>query len=141
MAAVQSLNLELEMQKECTTEQASSVGKHRSLDLRKNPLLISILECVETLKEMTTEKMLPEQYIQGMRGFMFMKTDKVCGRLSLLAMSVTPTDLRTHSRRLDSVCQSRRATACWLRGAHHGQAGGELTALPPAKHTIICMPS
>lgn len=47
------------------------------LDVHKNPLLISILDAVDTLKAMEEKKQLPFAYIQNAKGLLTMKTDKV----------------------------------------------------------------
>lgn len=51
--------------------------KQSLLDLKKNPLLISILEGCDTLKQMMTEKKIPLESLSTAKGLLLMKTDKV----------------------------------------------------------------
>lgn len=54
-------------------------GKARvnALDAKRNPLLISILDAVETLKQMTTQGKLPPDAIAQAQGLLTMNTSKV----------------------------------------------------------------
>lgn len=47
------------------------------LDVHKNPLLISILDAVDTLKTMGEKGTIPPLYLQNAKGILAMKTDKV----------------------------------------------------------------
>lgn len=47
------------------------------LDVHKNPLLISILDGVETLRTMASKGEIPAEYLQSAKGLLIMKTDKV----------------------------------------------------------------
>lgn len=51
--------------------------KQSLLDLKKNPLLISILEGCDTLKQMMKEKKIPLESLSTAKGLLLMKTDKV----------------------------------------------------------------
>lgn len=51
--------------------------KQSLLDLKKNPLLISILEGCDTLKQMMTENKIPPGSLSTAKGLLLMKTDKV----------------------------------------------------------------
>jgi hypothetical protein len=56
-------------------------GKARvnALDAKRNPLLISILDAVDTLKQMTTSGKLPPDAIAQAQGLLTMNTSKVTG--------------------------------------------------------------
>lgn len=45
--------------------------------MHKNPLFISILDGVDTLKAMSEKSLLPLPYLNSAKGLLFMKTDKV----------------------------------------------------------------
>lgn len=47
------------------------------LDAKKNPLLISILDAVDTLKNMEAQNKLPVDAIKNCRGLLTMLTNKV----------------------------------------------------------------
>jgi hypothetical protein len=49
------------------------------LDVHKNPLFISILDAVDTLKTMEANGDIPAVYLQNAKGLLVMKTDKVRG--------------------------------------------------------------
>lgn len=66
-----STNVEYEINQEY-----SNKPNARALDIKKNPLLHSILTSVETLKLMNTQGKLPPEAITLSKGLLFMKTDK-----------------------------------------------------------------
>ncbi|MEW5315718.1 MAG: hypothetical protein WDW38_007126 [Sanguina aurantia] len=51
--------------------------KQSLLDLKKNPLLISILEGCDTLKQMMAENKIPMESLSTAKGLLLMKTDKI----------------------------------------------------------------
>ncbi|GFH21225.1 hypothetical protein V8C86DRAFT_2959415 [Haematococcus lacustris] len=53
------------------------------LDVHKNPLFISILDAVDTLKTMEENGTIPAVYLQHAKGLIFMKTDKIGFGLSV----------------------------------------------------------
>jgi hypothetical protein len=62
------------------------------LDVHKNPLLISILDGVDTLRTMASTGEIPTEYLQAAKGLLLMKTDKVkkLGWRCIGAMFVEP---------------------------------------------------
>lgn len=54
-----------------------------ALDAKKNPLLISILDAVETLKQMTAQGKLPADAVTNAKGLLTMMTNKVRGVLGV----------------------------------------------------------
>lgn len=59
------------------TELGVKEAPKRMLDVHKNPLFISILDGVDTMKTMTDKGELPAEYLQAAKGLLIMKTDKV----------------------------------------------------------------
>mmetsp|Transcript_22561 Transcript_22561/g.57316 ORF Transcript_22561/g.57316 Transcript_22561/m.57316 type:complete len:259 (-) Transcript_22561:357-1133(-) len=53
------------------------------LDVHKNPLLISILDGVDTLRTMASSGEIPVEYLQASKGLLIMKTDKIGFGLSV----------------------------------------------------------
>lgn len=47
------------------------------LDVHKNPLFISILDAVDTLRTMAAKAEIPVEYLINAKGILTMKTDKV----------------------------------------------------------------
>lgn len=50
------------------------------LSLRKNPLLVSIIDGCETLKALSTKKQLTPDLVQAAKAIILLRTDKVGGR-------------------------------------------------------------
>eukprot|EP00798_Chlamydomonas_sp_ICE-L_P010209 gene10209-8126_t len=59
-------------------------NKRPMLDIHKNPLLVSILQGCEILREMTDKNMLPPEIMEQAKGFLIMKTDKVGLGISII---------------------------------------------------------
>ena len=57
------------------------------LDVHKNPLLISILDGVDTIKNMLEKNVLSPVHVHSCKGLLFMKTDKVQAGLDELHAS------------------------------------------------------
>ena len=62
-----------------TTRKLDSSGA--VLDIKKNPVVISILDGVDTLKKLFEQGQIKAEDIQGAKGFLMMRTDKVGGGL------------------------------------------------------------
>jgi hypothetical protein len=58
-----------------TTRKIDSSGA--VLDVKKNPVVISILDGVDTLKKLTEQGQMKAEDIQSAKGFLMMRTDKV----------------------------------------------------------------
>lgn len=64
-------------EQEILTEIGALKQPRPMLDVHKNPLLISILDGVDTLKTMQETNTVPYAYLQNAKGLLIMKTDKV----------------------------------------------------------------
>ncbi len=62
------------------TELGVKQAPRKMLDVHKNPLLISILDGVDTLKAMHEKSVIPPLYLRESKGLLIMKTDKVGAR-------------------------------------------------------------
>lgn len=60
-----------------STIQYGNKQRVNALDAKKNPLLISILDAVDTLKNMETQGKLPHDAIYNSKGLLTMMTNKV----------------------------------------------------------------
>ena len=58
------------------------------LSLRKNPLLVTILDGCETLKALTTKNQITPDLVAGAKGLVLMRTDKVGGLGGLRAARI-----------------------------------------------------
>jgi hypothetical protein len=74
-----SKNLAVNMatESEILTELGIKTAPRAKLDVHKNPLFISILDGVDTLKTMALNSDIPPVYLQNAKGLLIMKTDKV----------------------------------------------------------------
>lgn len=68
---------------EIITELGVRKAPKKMLDVHKNPLLISILDGVDTLKTMVDNGDIPAIYLQHAKGLLIMKTDKIGFGLSI----------------------------------------------------------
>jgi hypothetical protein len=73
------------METEILNELGIKKAPMQMLDVHKNPLLVSILDGVDTLKTMYTNGDIPAVYLQNAKGLLIMKTDKVRACVGLVA--------------------------------------------------------
>ena len=69
--------MSLHLDDEINQQYGSGKARVNALDAKRNPLLISILDAVETLKQMTTQGKLPPDAIAQAQGLLTMNTSKV----------------------------------------------------------------
>lgn len=70
--------MSLHLEDEINQQYGEKSTRVNALDAKRNPLLISILDAVETLKSMTASGKLPRDEVARSKGLLTMMTNKVC---------------------------------------------------------------